>query len=461
MLALVAALLLRWLLDPLMGDTLALVTLFGAIAGAVWIGGDRPALVVTILGYVACDYLFIEPRGQIALQETEHVVGLTAYLFTSVLIIAFGEAMRVAQMRATERREILGVTLQSIGDAVITTDTEGRINYLNRVAESLTGWSHAEAFGKPLESVFKIVNEATRLPVENPAIRALREGVVVGLANHTVLIDKQGNEKPIDDSAAPIRDEVGKISGSVLIFRDVTAQRLAERERAGQLITARTLASIVESSDDAIISKSLDGIIQSWNAAAERLFGFTSEESIGKHISLVIPADRIAEEDQIIAKLKAGERIDHFETERVRSDGERIFVSLTISPIKDEFGKVVGASKIVRDVTQQRRAERDRQRFVTVIENSTDFIGICDLDGIPFFVNQAGLEMVGLDTVEQARRVSVADFFFPEDQVRILNEFFPAVTQNGHGEVEVLKRSPLTFTEGGRIGTPSRRASST
>jgi PAS domain S-box-containing protein len=323
---------------------------------------------------------------------------------------------------------------------VITTDTEGRINYLNRVAESLTGWSHAEAFGKPLESVFKIVNEATRLPVENPAIRALREGVVVGLANHTVLIDKQGNEKPIDDSAAPIRDEVGKISGSVLIFRDVTAQRLAERERAGQLITARTLASIVESSDDAIISKSLDGIIQSWNAAAERLFGFTSEESIGKHISLVIPADRIAEEDQIIAKLKAGERIDHFETERVRSDGERIFVSLTISPIKDEFGKVVGASKIVRDVTQQRRAERDRQRFVTVIENSTDFIGICDLDGIPFFVNQAGLEMVGLDTVEQARRVSVADFFFPEDQVRILNEFFPAVTQNGHGEVEVRFR---------------------
>jgi PAS domain S-box-containing protein len=440
MLALVAALLLRWLLDPLMGDTLALVTLFGAIAGAVWIGGYRPALVVTILGYVACDYLFIEPRGQIALQETEHVVGLTAYLFTSVLIIAFGEAMRVAQMRATERREILGVTLQSIGDAVITTDTEGRINYLNRVAESLTGWSHAEAFGKPLESVFKIVNEATRLPVENPAIRALREGVVVGLANHTVLIDKQGNEKPIDDSAAPIRDEVGKISGSVLIFRDVTAQRLAERERARQLITARTLASIVESSDDAIISKSLDGIIQSWNAAAERLFGFTSEESIGKHISLVIPADRIAEEDQIIAKLKAGERIDHFETERVRSDGERIFVSLTISPIKDEFGKVVGASKIVRDVTQQRRAERDRQRFVTVIENSTDFIGICDLDGIPFFVNQAGLEMVGLDTVEQARRVSVADFFFPEDQVRILNEFFPAVTQNGHGEVEVRFR---------------------
>lgn len=363
MLALVAALLLRWLLDPLMGDTLPLVTLFGAIAGAVWVGGYRPAVMVAILGYLACDYLFIEPRGQIAVRDAGHVVGLAAYLFTCVFIIGLGEAMRVAQMRASERREILAVTLQSIGDAVITTDTEGRIAYLNRIGESLTGWSQAEAVGQPLENVFKIINETTRSPVESPATRALREGVVVGLANHTVLIDKQGNERPIDDSAAPIRDEEGHVSGCVLIFRDVTAQRLADRGRASQFMTARTLASIVESSDDAIISKSLEGIIQSWNAAAERLFGFTSEQAIGQHISIVIPRERIAEEDEIIARLKAGVRIDHFETERVRSDGARIVVSLTISPIKDESGNVVGASKIVRDVTQRKRLEDDLRRL--------------------------------------------------------------------------------------------------
>jgi PAS domain S-box-containing protein len=143
----------------------------------------------------------------------------------------------------------------------------------------------------------------------------------------------------------------------VLIFRDVTAQRLIERDKANQLHNARVFAAIVESSNDAIISKSLDGIIQSWNAAAERLFGFTAEQAVGQHISIVIPPERLAEEDQIIANLSAGKRIEHFETERVRNDGRRIIVSLTISPIKDDAGNVVGASKIVRDVTERKRLE--------------------------------------------------------------------------------------------------------
>ena len=184
-----------------------------------------------------------------------------------------------------------------------------------------------------MDAVFRIVNEDTRRPVENPATRALRDGAVVGLANHTVLIRRTGGECPIDDSAAPIRDEQGRVSGCVLIFRDVTEQRRAQQERGQQLLTARFLASIIESSDDAIVSKSLDGTIQSWNAAAERLFGYTAEQAVGRHISLIIPPDRITEEDRIIASLKAGQRIDHFETERMRSDGSRILVSLTISPI--------------------------------------------------------------------------------------------------------------------------------
>src|SRR5262249_22196050 len=133
------------------------------------------------------------------------------------------------------------------------------------------------------------------------------------------------------------------------------------RDKADQLLTARLLASIVDSSDDAIVSKSLEGIIQSWNFGAERIFGYSPEEAIGRHISLIIPAERIAEEDHIIASLKAGQRIDHFETVRLRSDGQRLLVSLTVSPIRDDAGNVIGASKIVRDVTRQRRAE-DRER---------------------------------------------------------------------------------------------------
>lgn len=355
--AIVLAVLLRWLLDPLLGDALPLVTLFGAVAAAVWAGGYRVAIPVSLIGYLASHYLFIPPRGTFDLSDRANLVGLVAYLFTCSLIIVFGEAARNAQRRVTGSREVFRVTLRSIGDAVITTDTEARITYLNEVAEALTGWSHHDGLGQPLERVFQIVNEATRKPVANPAMRALREGVVVGLANHTVLIKKDGAECPIDDSAAPIRDEHGHVSGCVLIFRDVTAQRLLERERANQLMTARFLAAIVESSNDAIISKSLDGIIQSWNAGAERLFGFTAEEAVGRHISLVIPPERIADEEQIIASLRAGQRIEHFETERVRKDGERIVVSLTISPIKDDEGNVVGASKIARDITERKRLE--------------------------------------------------------------------------------------------------------
>jgi PAS domain S-box-containing protein len=359
---LAAALALRWLLDPLMGGSLPLVTLFGAVAGAVWLGGYRPALVAAIAGYFACNYLFIHPRRTLAF-DLGDVVGLIAYLFTCSIIIGLGEVARASRSRVSRQRELLQVTLRSIGDAVITTDLEGRITYLNKVAESLTGWTQNDALGRPIDEVLRIVNEATREPAENPALRALRDGVVVGLANHTTLIRRDGAERPIDDSAAPIKDEDGRVSGCVMIFRDVTAQRRTEHDKASQLLTARFLSSIVESSDDAIISKSLDGVIQSWNAAAERLFGYSAAEAVGRHISLVIPPDRITEEDLIVSALRDGQRIEHFETERVRRDGQRILVSLTISPIKDADGRVVGASKIVRDFTERKRLEDNLRRL--------------------------------------------------------------------------------------------------
>ena len=434
-----AAVLLRWLLDPLIGSSFPFITLFGAVAGAVWVGGYRPAILTAILGYLPCQWLFVEPRGVIGLNEV-NLIGLFAYIFTCALIIAFGQAARAAQRRARDGSELLRITLRSIGDAVITTDTNGVITYLNEVAESLTGWPIRDARGKSLADVFQIVNEATGKPVENPATRALRDGIVVGLANHTVLIRRDGTTCAIDDSAAPIRDESGRVSGCVLIFRDVSEHRRLELEKSQQLLTARLLAAIVESSDDAIISKNLDGVIQSWNAAAERLFGYTAAEAIGRHISIVIPRDRLTEEDEIIARLRAGDRIHHYETERIRADGRRIQVSLSISPIKDASGSVVGASKIARDITDRKRAEAERQKFVTLVESSTDFIGLCDLHGVPFFLNQAGLDLVGLRSIGEVMSTPVREFFFPEDQAWIVDEFLPTVLQEGHGEVEVRFR---------------------
>ena len=193
-----------------------------------------------------------------------------------------------AEAALRQQSELLRITLSSIGDAVITTDVAGRVTFLNGVAEALTGWSQAEAAGRPLLEVFRIINEHTREPVENPALRALRDGTVVALANHTLLIARDGTERPIEDSAAAIRDGDAAPVGSVLVFRDVTQRKRDEEARV-------RLASIVETSEDAIVSKSLDGIILSWNAGAERLFGYSASEAIGQPITLIVPKERLEE----------------------------------------------------------------------------------------------------------------------------------------------------------------------
>jgi PAS domain S-box-containing protein len=259
------------------------------------------------------------------------------------------ERQRVADALRAEREQYR-VTLASIGDAVIATDTDGRVTFLNRVAQALTGWGSEDAAGRPLESVFRIVDELTRRPAESPARRALREGRVVGLENHTLLVARDGTERPIDDSGAPIRDEAGAVAGVVLVFRDIADRKAAEEARA-------RLAAIVESSDDAVVSKTLDGTILSWNAGAERIFGYTAAEAVGRPITLIIPPDRLAEEDEILGRLRRGERVEHFETVRVAKGGRRVDISLTISPVRDAEGRVVGASKVARDVTDRRRAE--------------------------------------------------------------------------------------------------------
>jgi PAS domain S-box-containing protein len=249
------------------------------------------------------------------------------------------------------REEHYRVTLASIGDAVIATDAEGRVTFINPIAEELTGWNRREAMGRKLGEIFRISNELTRAPVENPVDKVLRVGTIVGLANHTVLTARDGRERPIDDSGAPVRDFGGRIVGVVLVFRDVTERRNAE------LATLR-LAAIVEHSVDAIIGKDLKGIVTSWNRAAERIFGYSAAEMVGQPITRLLPPDRLHEEQEILARLQRGELVETFETVRVRKDGHSLWVRVSISPIKDHEGQIVGASKIARDITEEKRAEQ-------------------------------------------------------------------------------------------------------
>jgi PAS domain S-box-containing protein len=179
------------------------------------------------------------------------------------------QSILVARRRAEEalrqQSEWLRTTLASIGDAVITTDVDGRVTFMNAVAQALTGWPQTDALGHMLPEVFHIVHEETREPVDNPAFRALRANSTIRLANHTVLVSRTGQEYAIDDSAAPIRDETGATVGAVLVFSDVSERRRTDLARAH-------LAAIVESSDDAIVSKTLQSVILSWNKGAERIF---------------------------------------------------------------------------------------------------------------------------------------------------------------------------------------------
>jgi PAS domain S-box-containing protein len=245
-------------------------------------------------------------------------------------------------------------TLASIGDAVIATDADGRVGFMNPVAERLTQWTLEEGRGKPLGDVFVIVNEHTRAVAENPVAKAIRTGHSVGLANHTLLIARRGTEVPIDDSAAPIRGGDGRTVGVVLVFRDITEKRRAElvRER---------LAAIVDSSDDIIASKTLDGIITSWNHGAERILGYAADEIIGQHVSLLMPPEFIEDMPKILDQIRRGKQVEHYETKRRRKDGTIIDVSLTVSPIRDASGAIVGASKIGRDITNQKLLELERR----------------------------------------------------------------------------------------------------
>lgn len=254
---------------------------------------------------------------------------------------------------------VLVAALTSVGDAVMVTDERGRITFINPVAEALTGWPAEKARQQPLAAVFRIVNERTRAPVDDPVAKVLETGAVQGLANHTILLSKDGREIPIDDSAAPVKLKDGRTIGAVLVFRDISERRRAE-------LGASWLAAIVECSDDAIISKSIDGTITSWNPAAERLYGYAASEIVGRSIMTIVPRELATEELDILARLRRGERIEHFDTVRIAKDGRRIDVSLTISPVRDEEGTVIGASKIARDIGKRKELEarlKEEQRL--------------------------------------------------------------------------------------------------
>ncbi len=239
----------------------------------------------------------------------------------------------------------LAAIVASSSDAIFSQGLDGILTTWNRGAERLFGFTPEEAVG---QHVNLILPEDRRTEEEGVVRQVCRGEVVEHLK--TMLRRRDGTERLVALTAAPIRDAAGGIVGVSKIARDIVEQMRSER-------AALQLAAIVEWSDDAIISKTLEGVIISWNRAAEKMFGYPPEEAVGRSIRMIIPRERWSEEDDVLSRVCRGDIVDHFETERRCRDGSPIQISLTVSPIRDAAGTIIGASKIARDIGARKRAE--------------------------------------------------------------------------------------------------------
>jgi PAS domain S-box-containing protein len=387
------------------------------------------------------------------------------------------ETLKRENQELQRQQELLQITLASIGDGVITADGRGMITSLNPIAEAVTGWSSSEAIGKPLSAVFNVVDKFTREAVKHRVDGALADGQATTFDDHISVISRLGSQTPIEQSTTVIRDVSGNVSGTVTVFRDVTARLRAELALSESSVRFRTLfnqgavgvavtdlagrfqqvnqkfsdmfgyssdelhectflhlthpgdqtyalsalhrlatqevsdivlekrclnkngnivwtlstitlvkdpagrpqsligivedithlkqaeeaqgrlAAVVASSDDSIISMTLDGVVLTWNQGAERMYGYPAAEMIGCTTIMLIPLDRFGEGLALCGRIRKGERIEHFETIRERKDGTVFNASIAMSPIVDMRGKIVGASEITRDITHTKRAE--------------------------------------------------------------------------------------------------------
>jgi len=297
-----------------------------------------------------------------------------------------------ARKIAEETTYRLAAIVESSDDAIVSKDLNGTITSWNAAAQRMLGYTAEEAIGRPVTMLVPPEKQEEEAQI----IARLRAGERID-HYETVHINKAGEKLNVSLTISPVKDSKGRIIGSSKIVHDTAARTHAEQAQS-------RLAAIVESSDDVIVSKDLNGIINSWNPAAERTFGYSAHEAIGQPITIIIPLDLRDEEAEIIRRLKNGQRIRHFETERVTKTGKRLNVSLTVSPIRDSQGKVIGASKIARDITELKRAEkalRENQELLRAAFTQTySFLAILSTDGTVVEANRAALEGTGFTRPE-------------------------------------------------------------
>jgi PAS domain S-box-containing protein len=350
--------------------------------------------------------------------------------------------------------------LETVPDALVGIDESGVIRFVNHQTESMFGYARDDLIGAPLETLvpesLQQVHAAHREGHDaDPRTRSM--GTELGLNGRR----RDGTEFPVDIALSPV--DPGSDMVMIAAVRDMTNYRMAEEDRR----RLDQLSAVVEFSGEAMMSSTLDGVITSWNPASERLYGYTSEEIIDKSIGLLNPNDRPGELEAILAKTKAGEHVENLQTMNVRKDGTVFAASLTVSPIRNENGAVVGTSVISRDVTEQKQTFEAVQRMVTIVENSEEAISSSTLDGIITSWNPAAEWLYGCpseDIIGKSDRLLIPDDRADEMEailtkirtgqpVRLLETM--RVRRDGTVFPVSLTVSPIRDADGAVVGTVS------
>jgi PAS domain S-box-containing protein len=315
----------------------------------------------------------------------------------------------------------LAVTLNSIGDAVIATDAEARVTLLNPLAEKLTGWTHVEAIGRQVNEIFQIINQETRLPATMPVIETLAHGTIQGLANHTVVIARDGSECAIADSCAPIRDHDGQVIGAVLVFRDVTNEYAVQQILRDKSALVQTILNTV--ADGIVTLQARGGIIETINPTAERMFGYSAENLIGQSFSLLIPE---LDRDQRNGSLEYYSASDEARAVGLgrevigrRKDGSTFPMEMAVSEMW--LGGQRYFTGILRDISARKQAEEALLKagaLQSAIFNSANFSSIAtDAQGVIQIFNVGAERMLGYAAADVMDKITPADISDPQEVI--------------------------------------------
>ena len=388
------------------------VTFFPVIVLAALVGGVWPGILATALSGLLASYSIFVPVGQISVGERSQIAGLVIFLFTGVFVSVvtelyrrnrekvaayqLEEAVLSERKREDEARKAAEATLGSIGDAVIATDANGRITFINAVAADLTGWKPEEALSQPFQNVFQVIDEQTGVSAEGILLRVLTDGLVAKAANHAALKNKDGREVPIENSAAPIFGDDDEIIGVVVVFRDVAQKRKAQEEQA-------EMAALLDLAHDSIVVLDLEWKIRFWNRGAEELYGYSRQQATGERLFDLLHSSFPKPLSEVEADLLREGRWKG-ELRHTAHDGRHIVVATRWALQRGRNKQQSRVMAISSNITERKLAEaalrESESALATLANHVPQLVWMCNSDGSNPYFNQRWFDYTGLTREE-------------------------------------------------------------